>query len=101
MKKCVTYKSKKGGENSHRKWQHERDPERPAPTRQPKKCFVKKTCFFEKNVLFSLVLGDWPLGPNFGASLRRPNWPCPGYPLLFYKIFFKKCAAYLTDAISA
>ena len=52
MKKCVTYKSKNRGENSHRKWQHERDPERPAPTRQPQKCFVKKTCFFEKKTRF-------------------------------------------------
>ena len=47
------------------------------------------------------MLGFWALGANFGASLRRPNWPCPEYPLLFYKTFFKKCAAYLPDAISA
>ena len=48
MKKCVTYKSKNPGDSTHRKWQQEKDPERPAPTRQPKLCFVKKTCFFEK-----------------------------------------------------
>ena len=52
MKKCVTYKSKKGGPSTHSQWHHERDPERPAPTRQPKKCFVKKTCFFEKTWFF-------------------------------------------------
>ena len=101
MKKCVTYKSKNPGDSTHRKWQHERDPERPAPTRQPKKCFVKKTCFFEKNVLFSLMLGFWPPAANFGASLRRPNWPCPEYPLLFYKLFSKSDPARHGDAISA
>ena len=90
MKKCVTYKSKKGGPTAHRKLHHERDPERPAPTRQPWKCFVKKTCFFEKNVIFPKYNGNWTRGPNLGASLRRPNWPCPEYPLLFYKIFSKK-----------
>ena len=85
-KKCVTYKSKNRGEITHRKWQHERDPERPAPTRQPWKRFVKKTCFFSKTCVFQFKKA---LGPNFGASLRRPNWPCPEYPLLFYKIFSK------------
>ena len=89
MKKCVTYKSKNPRENSHRKWQHERDPERPAPTRQPWKRFVKKTCFFSKTCVFQFKKA---LGANFGASLRRPNWPCPEYPLRFYKIFSKKCA---------
>ena len=54
MKKCVTCKSKNPGDSTHRKWHHERDPERPAPTRQPKKRFVKKTCFFFKNVCFSV-----------------------------------------------
>ena len=47
-KKCVTCKSKKPGDSTHRKLHHERDPERPAPTRQPKKRLVKKTCFFSK-----------------------------------------------------
>ena len=90
MKKCVTCKSQNPGDSTHRKLHHERDPERPAPTRQPWKRFVKKTCFLFLNTLFSLMLGNWPRGPNFGASLRRPNWPCPEYPLLFYKISSKK-----------
>ena len=90
MKKCVTYKSKNPGDSTHRKWHHERDPERPAPTRQPQKCFVKKTCFFEKNVIFPKYNDFWPPAPNLGASLRRQNWPCPEYPLLFYKISSKK-----------
>ena len=47
------------------------------------------------------MLGNWTLGANIGASLRRPNWPCPESVLLFYKTFFKKCAASLPDAISA
>ena len=33
------------------------------------------TSFFEKNVFFSIMLLNWPRGANFGASLRRPNWP--------------------------
>ena len=87
MKKCVTYKSYSSGRKAHRKLHHERDPERPAPTRQPKKRFVKKTCFFSKTCVFQFKKA---LAPNFGASLRRPNWPCPEYPLLFYKISSKK-----------
>ena len=47
------------------------------------------------------MLGNCTTGANFGASLRRPNWPCPESLLLFYKIFFKMGAAYLRDAISA
>ena len=91
MKKCVTYKSKNPGDSTHRKWQQEKDPERPAPTRQPKLCFVKKNMFFlKKNVLFSTLLSCWPRAANLGASLRRPNWPCLEYPLLFYKISSKK-----------
>ena len=101
MKKCVTHKSKNRGDSTHRKWQHERDSERPAPTRQPHKCFVQKTCFFEKKRVFFNLYAFWTPGANFGASLRRPNWPCPEYPLLFYKTFFKKCAARARDAISA
>ena len=90
MKKCVTYKSYSSGRKAHRKLHHERDPERPAPTRQPKKRFVKKRIFFQKRVFFSLRRRNWPPGPNFGASLRRPNWPCLEYLLLFYKISSKK-----------
>ena len=55
MKKCVTYKSKNPGDSTHRKWQQEKDPERPAPTRQPKLCFVKKTRFFERKTCFFLL----------------------------------------------
>ena len=40
------------GESAHRKWHHERDPERPAPTRQPQKCFVKKRVFWKKTCFF-------------------------------------------------
>ena len=102
MKKCVTYKSQNRGEITHRKWQHERDPERPAPTRQPKKRFVKKKrVFFQKSVFFSLRRRFWPPAANFGASLRRPNWPCLEYLLLFYKLFLKSDPAYLRGAISA
>ena len=102
MKKCVTCKSKNPGDSTHRKLHHERDPERPAPTRQPKKRFVKKTCFFfKKSVFFSLRRRFWPRTANLGASLRRPNWPCLGYPLLFYKLFLKSDPASLHDATSA
>ena len=101
MKKCVTCKSKNPGDSTHRKLHHERDPERPAPTRQPQKCFVKKTCFFEKNRVFSTFLSNWPPGPNLGVSLRRPNWPCLEYLLLFYKLFLKSDPARPRDAISA
>ena len=48
-----------------------------------------KNVFFSKTCVFQFKKA---LGPNFGASLRRPNWPCLEYPLLFYKIFFTKCA---------
>ena len=89
MKKCVTCKSQNPGDSTHRKLHHERDPERPAPTRQPKKRFVKKTCFFSKTCVFQFKKAR---AANFGASLRRPNWPCLEYLLLFYKTFFKKCA---------
>ena len=98
MKKCVTCKSKNPGDSTHRKLHHERDPERPAPTRQPWKRFVKKTCFFSKTCVFQFKKA---LAANFGASLRRPNWPCLEYLLLFYKIFFKMGAALSRDAISA
>ena len=50
----------------------------------------KKRVFFQKSVFFSLRRRFWPRGANFGASLRRPNWPCLEYLLLFYKIFSKK-----------
>ena len=61
----------------------------------------KKRVFFQKRVFFSLRRRFWPPGANFGASLRRPNWPCLEYLLRFYKISFKKCAAAWRDAISA
>ena len=51
--------------------------------------FLKKRCSFF-NTVFSNDNGNWTRAPNFGASLRRPNWPCPEYPLLFYKILSKK-----------
>ena len=98
MKKCVTRKSKNPGDSTHRKLHHERDPERPAPTRQPWKRLMKKTCFFSKTCVFQFKKA---LGPNFGASLRRPNWPCPEYPLLFYKLFLKSDPARVPVAISA
>ena len=47
------------------------------------------------------MLGFWTLAANFGASLRRPNWPCPEYPLLFYKLFLKSDPAAWPDVISA
>ena len=52
--KSVTYKSYSSGRKAHRKLHHERDPGRPAPTRQPKKRFEKKTSFFFKKVCFSV-----------------------------------------------
>ena len=58
----------------------------------------KKTCFFSKTCVFQFKKA---LGANFGASLRRPNWPCLEYLLLFYKLFLKSDPAYLRDAISA
>ena len=61
----------------------------------------KKRVFLKKNVFFPTMLGFCTPAANFGASLRRPNWPCPEYPLLCYKTFFKKCAAAWGDAISA
>ena len=63
---------------------------RPRGTDGP--CFVKKTSFFEKKRVFFKYDGNCTLGPNFGASLRRPNWPCPESPVVFYRTFFKKCA---------
>ena len=45
--------------------------------------------------------GNCTRGPNLGASLRRPNWPCPESLLIFHKLFSKSDPAYLRDAISA
>ena len=101
MRKCVYCKVKEPRDRTHRKWQQERDPERPAPTLHRRACFFLKNAIFEKNVIFPTYNGNWTLGPNIGASLRRPNWPCPEALLLFYKICFKKRAALLRDAISA
>ena len=50
----------------------------------------KKCVFLKKNVFFLSMLGFCTRAANFGASLRRPNWPCLEYPLLFYKISSKK-----------
>ena len=47
------------------------------------------------------MLGTWTRAANIGASLRRPNWPCPESVLLFYKIFSKSDPALFPDAISA
>ena len=60
-----------------------------------------KSVFFQKSAFFSLRRRFWPPAANFGASLRRPNWPCLEYLLLFYKIFFKMGSALSRDAISA
>ena len=51
---CVKHKIWDLRKNSHRKWHHERDPERPAPTVQPQLCFVekkKRTFFWKKKNL--------------------------------------------------
>ena len=47
---------------------HERDPERPAPTRQPHPCFVKKRVFLKKKYFFHLCLASGRPLP----TLERP-----------------------------
>ena len=101
MKKRVTYKSKNRGEITHRKWQHERDPERPAPTRQPQKCFVKKTCFFEKKRDFSKVQRFLDARCQLWSVPEEAELAVPRVPFAFLQNFFKKTPAAWGDAISA
>ena len=88
--------------NSYRKWQQESDPEKPAPTRYRRTVFCEKnTIFSKKCVNFPTYNGNCTRAANLGASLRRPNWPCPESLLLFYKLFSKIDANRAPDAISA
>ena len=64
-------------------------------------CILNKTRFFAKNLIFLICIQNWTPGPNFGARLTRPNWPCPESLLLFYKLFSKSDPAREGDAISA
>ena len=69
MRKCVYCKVKEPRDNPHRKWQQERDPERPAPTYFIGSFYFEKTCFF---LTCFFKYANWTLGANFGASLTRP-----------------------------
>ena len=90
MKKCITYKSKNRGENSHRKWQHERDPERPAPTRQPHKCFVQKTCFFEKKRAFFTYAWFLAARCQLRSVPEEAELAVPRVPFAFLQNFLQK-----------
>ena len=92
MRMCVHCKSKENRNSTHRKWQQERDPERPAPTLQRRTVFFEQKVFFQKQkkCVFSSMLGNCTRGPNIGATLRRPSWPCLESILLFNKKNLKK-----------
>ena len=101
MKKCVTYKNKNPGGSTHRKWQQERDPERPAPTRQPKQCFVKKTRFFEKKRAFFTYAWFLYAGCQLRSVPEEAELAGPRVPFAFLQNFFKKTPDSGRDAISA
>ena len=80
------------GPSAHKKWHHERDPERPAPTRHRWIVFCERNISLQKSD-FPSYISNWTRAANIGASLRRPN-PREGRPILFfYNFFFKMGAA--------
>ena len=90
MKKCVTYKSYSSGRKAHRKLHHERDPERPAPTRQPKKRFVKKTCFFSKTCVFQFKKAFLAARPQPWSVPEEAELAVPRVPFAFLQNFLQK-----------
>ena len=41
-------------------------------------------------MIFLIAIQNWTPGANFGASLRRPNWPIPE-SLRFFTNFYHVC----------
>ena len=89
MKKCVTYKSKNPGDSTHRKLHHERDPERPAPTRQPWKRLVKKTCFFSKTCVFQFKKAFLAARTQLRSVPEEAELAVPRVPFAFLQNFLQ------------